>query len=78
MINGINFITDENGNAKAILLDLIQFKKDGLSAESILISLSDLQQMINDAGVEKKAPNTWEMAKEKLKDLKSGQSEISV
>lgn len=75
MINGINFITDENGNAKAILLDLIQFKKDGLSAESILNSLSDLQQMINDAGVEKKSPNTWEMAKEKLKDLKPGQSD---
>jgi len=75
MVNGINFITDENGNTKAILLDLIQFRKDGLSAESILDSLSDLQQMINDAGVEKKAPSTWEMAKEKLRNLKSGQSD---
>ena len=70
MVNGINFITDENGNAKAVLLDLIQFKKDGLSAESVLNSLSDLQQLINNAGVEKKAPNTWEEAKEKLKGLK--------
>jgi hypothetical protein len=69
MIDGINFITDENGKRKAILLDLIQFKKDGISAESIIDSLSDLQQMINDAGLEKKAPNTWEMAKEKLKDF---------
>jgi hypothetical protein len=70
MVNGINFITDENGNAKAVLLDLIQFKKDGLSAESVLNSLSDLQQLINNAGAEKKAPNTWEEAKEKLKGLK--------
>lgn len=69
MIDGINFITDENGKRKAILLDLIQFKKDGISAESIIDSLSDLQQMINEAGLEKKAPNTWEMAKEKLKDF---------
>jgi ASC-1-like (ASCH) protein len=71
MIDGINFITDENGKRKAILLDLIQFKKDGINAESIIDSLSDLQQMINEAGLEKKAPNTWEMAKEKLKNLKS-------
>lgn len=71
MIDGINFITDENGKRKAILLDLIQFKKDGISAESIIDSLSDLQQMINEAGLEKKTPNTWEMAKEKLKNLKS-------
>jgi hypothetical protein len=70
MVNGINFITDENGNAKAVLLDLIQFKKDGLSAESVLNSLSDLQQLINNAGAVKKASNTWEEAKEKLKGLK--------
>ena len=69
MIDGINFITDENGKRKAILLDLIQFKKDGISAESIIDSLSELQQMINEAGLEKKAPNTWEMAKEKLKNF---------
>ncbi len=71
MIDGINFITDERGNTKAILLDLKQFKKDNVSATSILNSLSDLQQLINDAGVEKEAPNTWELAKEKLKGLKT-------
>jgi hypothetical protein len=71
MINGINFITDENGAKKAILLDLIQFKKDGASAERIFEALAELQAMINEAGVEKTTPNTWEMAKEKLKDLKS-------
>jgi len=71
MIDGINFITDESGNTKAILLDLKQFKKDNVSAMSILNSLADLQQMINDAGVEKEAPNTWEIAKEKLKGLKT-------
>ena len=71
MIDGINLITDERGNTKAILLDLKQFKKDNVSATSILNSLSDLQQMINDAGVEKEAHNTWELAKEKLKGLKT-------
>ena len=71
MIDGINLITDERGNTKAVLLDLKQFKKDNVSATSILNSLSDLQQMINDAGVEKEAPNTWELAKEKLKGLKT-------
>jgi hypothetical protein len=71
MINGINYITDEQGSKKAILLDLIQFKKDGTSAEVIFEQLSELQTFINDAGVEKKAANTWEMAKEKLKNLKS-------
>ena len=71
MIDGINFITDESGNIKSILLDLKQFKKDKVSAASILNSLSDLQQMINDAGVEKEASNTWEMAKQKLKGLKT-------
>ena len=71
MIDGIKFITDESGNIKSILLDLKQFKKDKVSAASILNSLSDLQQMINDAGVEKEAPNTWEMAKQKLKGLKT-------
>ena len=71
MIDGINFITDERGNIKSILLDLKQFKKDNVSAISILNSLSDLQQLINDAWVEKEAPNTWELAKEKLKGLKT-------
>ncbi len=71
MVNGINFITDDRGNTKAILLDLKQFKKDNVSAASILNSLSDLQQMINDADVEKEVPNTWEIAKEKLKGLKT-------
>jgi hypothetical protein len=70
MIKGINYITDEQGSKKAILLDLIQFKKDGTSAEAIIEALSELQILINDAGAEKKAANTWELAKEKLKDLK--------
>jgi glutamate synthase domain-containing protein 3 len=70
MIKGINYITDEQGSKKAILLDLIQFKKDGTSAEAIIEALSELQSLINDAGAEKKAANTWELAKEKLKDLK--------
>lgn len=71
MINGINYITDETGTKKAILLDLIQFKKDETSAEAIFEALSELQSLINEAGIEKKAANTWDMAKEKLKNLKS-------
>jgi glutamate synthase domain-containing protein 3 len=73
MINGINYITDENGAKKAILLDLIQFKKDGTGAERIFEALSELQSMINEAGNDKKTLNTWEMAKEKLKGLKSSE-----
>lgn len=69
MINGINYITDEQGRNKAILLDLIQFKKEGATAESIFEALSELQSLIDAAGVETKTGNTWEMAKEKLKGL---------
>lgn len=69
MMNGINYITDEQGRNKAILLDLIQFKKDGASAESIFEALSDLQGLIDAAGGVNKTENTWEKAKEKLKGL---------
>ena len=69
MMNGINYITDEQGRNKAILLDLIQFKKDGASAESIFEALSDLQGLIDAAGGVNKTENTWEKAKEKLKCL---------
>lgn len=70
MINGINFITDDKGNKKAILLDLILFKKEGINADVILKELACLQQLIDDASVENKSINTWDQAKEKLKNLK--------
>lgn len=71
MIQGINFITDEKGNSKAILLDLITFKKEGIKADAILEALAGLQQFIDEAAVESKSFNTWDQAKEKLKNLKS-------
>ncbi len=70
MINGINFITDDKGNKKAILLDLILFKKEGINADVILKELACLQQLIDEASVENKSINTWDQAKEKLKNLK--------
>ena len=69
MIEGINFITDEMGNNKAIILDLIQFKKDGVKDEVIFEALKNLQQLIDNASSEKKSSNTWEQAKEKLKNF---------
>lgn len=71
MINGINFITDEKGNNKAILLDLVQFRKEGIGESAVFEALSGLQQLIDHAGLENKAVNSWEKAREKLKNLKS-------
>lgn len=70
MVNGINFITDDKGNKKAILLDLILFKKEGINADVILKELACLQQLIDEASIENKSINTWDQAKEKLKNLK--------
>ena len=69
MIEGINFITDEMGNNKAIILDLIRFKKDGVKDVVIFEALKNLQQLIDNASSEKKSSNTWEQAKEKLKNF---------
>ena len=71
MINGINFITDEKGNNKAILLDLVQFRKEGIGESAVFEALSGLQQLIDHAGLENKAANSWDKAREKLKNLKS-------
>ena len=69
MIDGINFITDESGNNKAIILDLVRFKKDGVKDKTVLEALVNLQQLIDNAVVEQKSANTWEQAKEKLKNF---------
>jgi hypothetical protein len=71
MIDGINYITDEKGNEKAILLDLVIFKKDGTKAGAVLEALDNLQKLIDEAGVDTKKANNWDLAKEKLKSLKS-------
>ncbi len=69
MIDGINFITDESGNNKAIILDLVRFKKDGVKDKTVLEALVNLQELIDNAAIEKKSVNTWEQAKEKLKNF---------
>jgi len=69
MIDGINFITDEMGNNKAIILDLIRFKKDGVKDEVVFEALKNLQKLIDNASGEKKSSNNWEQAKEKLKNF---------
>lgn len=70
MLNGINYITDEAGNNKAIILDLVRFKKDGIKAVAITEALVNIQQLIDDAPLEEKASETWNQAKEKLKNIK--------
>jgi hypothetical protein len=69
MLDGINFITDESGNNKAIILDLIRFKKDGVKDKAVFEALDNLQQLIDNALSEKKQGNTWDQAKEKLKNF---------
>jgi len=69
MLDGINFITDESGNNKAIILDLIRFKKDGVKDKAVFEALENLQQLIDNALSEKKQGNTWDQAKEKLKNF---------
>jgi hypothetical protein len=69
MIDGINFITDESGNNKAIILDLVRFKKDGVRDIAVFEALNNLQQFIDNAAIEKKSANTWDQAKEKLKNF---------
>ena len=71
MINGIKFITDEKGNEKGILLDLVQFKKENIKASEVFEGLKNLQQLIDQAGLESTKANSWDSAKEKLKNLKS-------
>lgn len=69
-MEGINFITDEKGNEKGILLDLIAFKKYNVKAADVLDALSGLQQLIDKAGIDNKKARSWELAKEELKNLK--------
>ena len=69
MLDGINFITDESGNNKAIILDLIRFKKDGVKDKAVFEALDNLQHLIDNAAIEKKSANTWDQAKEKLKNF---------
>lgn len=69
MLDGINFITDESGNNKAIILDLVRFKMDGVKDKMVFAALNDLQKHIDNAILENKSGNTWDQAKEKLKNF---------
>lgn len=71
-MEGINIITDDKGNNKALILDLLLFKKNGIKAESIIEQLKDLQKWIDETGEQTKPNNnTWEAAKEKLNNFKN-------
>lgn len=69
MTDGINFITDESGNNKAIILDLVRFKKDGIKDKTVFEALVNLQQYIDQAASDNKPANTWDQAKAKLKNF---------
>lgn len=70
-MDGINTITDERGDNKAILLDLIYFKKENIKAEDVLKALNNLQSLIDSAGSTSQKDNNWDAAKEKLNQLKN-------
>jgi len=71
MIEGINFITDEKGNEKGIILDLAAFKKHNVKASEVLTALSGLQGLIDKAGMDTRKAGNWDLAKEQLKKLNS-------
>lgn len=70
MVQGINYITDEKGNETGIILDLVSFKKNNVKASEVINALSELQQLIDQAGSLSKKSSNWDLAKEKLKDIK--------
>ncbi|TAF44284.1 MAG: hypothetical protein EAZ51_03600 [Sphingobacteriales bacterium] len=66
-MNGIKYVTNEKAEIKAVILDIEQFKLDGISAADVLLRLSDLQQIINNAPQKNKKENTsWKEAKKAL------------
>ena len=69
MIEGINFITDEKGRQKGIILDLPVLKKHNIKASEVIEALSDLQQLIDNAEPDTKKAVNWGSAKESLKNL---------
>ena len=71
MVEGINYITDEKGNEKGIILDLIAFKKHNIKESDVLKALSGLQELIDRVGTDQKKAGNWDLAKEQLKGLKS-------
>lgn len=70
MVQGINYITDEKGKETGIILDLISLKKHNVKASEVINALSELQRLIDQAGSGSKKANDWNLAKERLKDIK--------
>lgn len=71
MIEGINYITDDKGRQKGIILDLPVLKKNGTKASEVFEALAGLQKLIDNAEVETKKVGNWDSAKENLKNLNS-------
>lgn len=69
-MNGLNYVSDDAGNIKAVLIDLIEIKASGITADEILEKLNDLQKLIDQAVLPAKSGNNWNQAKEKLRNLK--------
>lgn len=69
MTEGISIITDDKGNNKALIIDLLYLKKANIKAEEVLKGLSNLQELIDNTPV-KPQQNTWDAAKEKLNKIK--------
>lgn len=69
-MNGLNYVSDDAGNIKAVLIDLIEIKASGITADQILEKLNDLQKLIDQAVLPAKSGNNWNQEKEKLKNLK--------
>ncbi|KHJ37819.1 hypothetical protein PBAC_19800 [Pedobacter glucosidilyticus] len=69
MTEGISIITDDKGNNKALIIDLLYLKKANIKAEEVLKGLSNLQELIDNTP-EKSQQNTWDAAKEKLNKIK--------
>ncbi|WP_026902942.1 hypothetical protein [Pedobacter glucosidilyticus] len=69
MTAGISMITDDKGNSKALIIDLLYLKKANIKAEEVLKGLANLQELIDNTQ-EKPQQNTWDAAKEKLNKIK--------
>jgi hypothetical protein len=70
-MNGINYVSNEKAEIKAIILDLELFKQEGILATSVIQQLSNLQDMISNAPAKnKKNTTSWEEAKKALDKLK--------
>ncbi len=70
-MNGVNYVTNEKAEIKAVLIDLVQLKQDKTLAQEVLKHLQDLDELINNAPLQaKQNQNSWDAAKKALSNLK--------